>query len=61
MAAVEGLHLADDAPLQVTAAELLRRLGRDEEAAAAYGRALGLTENGPERAHLEERRATLRR
>ncbi|MEO6789380.1 MAG: sigma-70 family RNA polymerase sigma factor [Ornithinibacter sp.] len=60
-AVVHGLHLEDYAPWHVTAAELLRRLGRHEEAATAYGRALELTENGPERAHLEVRLATLGR
>jgi RNA polymerase sigma-70 factor (ECF subfamily) len=37
-------------------ADLLRRLGRDAEAAAAYDRALALAPNGPERTFLEERR-----
>lgn len=60
-AVVQGLHLEDYAPWHVTAAELLRRLGRHQEAAMAYGRALELTENGPERAHLEVRLATLGR
>ncbi|MEO5608491.1 MAG: sigma-70 family RNA polymerase sigma factor [Ornithinibacter sp.] len=60
-AVVEGLRLQGYAPWHVVAAELLRRLGRAEEAATAYGRALELTENGPERAHLEVRLATLGR
>jgi RNA polymerase sigma-70 factor, ECF subfamily len=38
-------------------AELLRRLGRDDEALAAYDAALGLVENAAERRHLERRRA----
>ena len=38
-------------------ADLLRRLGRWSEAAAAYRRALALTTNGPERAFLEGRLA----
>ena len=38
-------------------ADLLRRLGRRSEAAAAYRRALALTTNGPERAFLERRLA----
>jgi RNA polymerase sigma-70 factor (ECF subfamily) len=37
-------------------ADLLRRLGRDAEAAAAYDRALALAPNGPERTFLERRR-----
>jgi RNA polymerase sigma-70 factor, ECF subfamily len=37
-------------------ADLLRRLGRDAEAAAAYDRALALAPNGPERMFLERRR-----
>ena len=37
-------------------ADLLRRLGRDVEAAAAYDRALALAPNGPERTFLERRR-----
>ncbi len=38
-----------------TRADLLRRLGRDDEARAAYERALALTPNGAERAFLEAR------
>jgi RNA polymerase sigma-70 factor (ECF subfamily) len=38
-----------------TRADLLRRLGRDEEARAAYERALALTELGPEHRFLERR------
>ena len=37
-------------------ADLLRRLGRDAEADAAYVRAAALTANAAERAYLEERR-----
>jgi RNA polymerase sigma-70 factor, ECF subfamily len=36
-----------------TRADFLRRLGRREEAAEAYRRAIDLTENPVERAHLE--------
>ena len=36
-------------------ADLLRRLGRREEARDAYLRALELTEDGPERRFLERR------
>ena len=38
-------------------ADLLRRLGRSAEARDAYGRALELTEDGPERRFLERRLA----
>jgi RNA polymerase sigma-70 factor (ECF subfamily) len=48
--------LLDDYPyLHSTRADLLRRLGRLDEAAVAYRRALHLTENAPERAFLERR------
>jgi len=40
-------------------ADLLHRLGRDEEAAAAYGTARGLTTNPVEQAFLDTRRAAL--
>jgi RNA polymerase sigma-70 factor (ECF subfamily) len=42
-------------------ADLLRRLGRREESAAAYERALALAENPVERAFLERRLVELRR
>jgi RNA polymerase sigma-70 factor (ECF subfamily) len=45
--------------LHSTRAELLRRLGRDSEADAAYRRALALAENASERAFLERRRTML--
>jgi RNA polymerase sigma-70 factor, ECF subfamily len=51
--AIEGLeryHL-----FHATRADLLRRLGREEEAAAAYARALDLTTNPVERRFLERR------
>jgi RNA polymerase sigma-70 factor (ECF subfamily) len=47
---LEGYHL-----LHAARADLLRRLGRNDEAAAAYGRALGLTANDAERRYLERR------
>jgi RNA polymerase sigma-70 factor (ECF subfamily) len=49
-------HLAHSAR-----ADLLRRLGRAEEAAAAYRRALGLTRQDPERRFLEGRLRELER
>ncbi len=45
------------APLHAARADLLRRLGRDEEAAAAYAEAARLTGNPAERAFLEGRAA----
>jgi RNA polymerase sigma-70 factor (ECF subfamily) len=42
--------------LDATRADLLRRLGRRTEAAAAYARARDLATNEPERAFLEQRR-----
>jgi RNA polymerase sigma-70 factor (ECF subfamily) len=57
LAIVEELDLGDYLYLHSTRAELLRRLGRREEAAAAYRRALGLTEDARERRLLERRLA----
>jgi RNA polymerase sigma-70 factor (ECF subfamily) len=45
-----GYHL-----LPAARADLLRRLGRTAEAAAAYRQALALAGNGPERAFLQRR------
>ena len=47
--------------LHAARADLLRRLERWSEAAAAYERALELTTNAPERAFLEARLADVRR
>ncbi|HEY4025382.1 MAG TPA: sigma-70 family RNA polymerase sigma factor [Candidatus Dormibacteraeota bacterium] len=52
---VERLELDDYPYLHSTRAELLRRLGRAEEARAAYRRALELTRNEPERRFLQRR------
>jgi RNA polymerase sigma-70 factor (ECF subfamily) len=49
---LDGYHL-----LHATRADLLRRLRRPDEAAAAYTRALGLTSNPAERRFLERRLA----
>jgi len=46
-------------PAHVARAELLTRLGRTEEARAAWQRALALTRQGPERRHIERRLAAL--
>jgi RNA polymerase sigma-70 factor (ECF subfamily) len=51
---LDGYHL-----LHATRADLLRRLSRRDEAAAAYTRALGLTSNPAERRFLERRLAEL--
>jgi RNA polymerase sigma-70 factor (ECF subfamily) len=45
--------------LHVTRAELLSRLGRADDAVAAYDRALELVRNDAERLHLEGRRAAI--
>jgi len=51
--AVEGID--DYGPLHAARADLLRRLGRDGEAAAAFERALELSANPAERRFLERR------
>jgi RNA polymerase sigma-70 factor (ECF subfamily) len=56
---VDGLALDEYRYLHSTRAELLRRLGRREEARVAYGRALELTPAEPERRFLERRLAEL--
>jgi RNA polymerase sigma-70 factor, ECF subfamily len=56
-----GGALEDYPYLHSTRADLLRRLGRTDEAASAYRRALDLTENAPERTFLEGRIAELAR
>jgi RNA polymerase sigma-70 factor, ECF subfamily len=48
-------RLGDYRWLHSTRADLLRRLGRVDEAAAAYGRTLALSENAAERAFLAAR------
>jgi RNA polymerase sigma-70 factor, ECF subfamily len=52
---VDQLGLADFRYLHSTRAELLRRLGRTEEARDAYRRARELTDDGAERRFLERR------
>ncbi|MFL6105862.1 MAG: RNA polymerase sigma factor [Marmoricola sp.] len=59
LAVVDRLELSGYHAFHVTRAELLRRLGRDEDARAAYDAALGLVENEAERAHLAGRRDSL--
>jgi RNA polymerase sigma-70 factor (ECF subfamily) len=53
--AIEGLD--GYGPLHASRADLLRRLGRDEEAARAYARAVELSANPVERRFLERRLA----
>lgn len=55
LALVDALDLPDYLYLHSSRAELLRRLDRTEEAAAAYRRALELVEDVAERRHLERR------
>jgi RNA polymerase sigma-70 factor (ECF subfamily) len=56
---VDGLALDDYQYLHSTRAELLRRLGRADEARTAYRRALELTRAEPERRFLERRLSEL--
>ena len=56
---IDGLPLEDYLYLHSTRGELLRRLGRDEEAGAAYRRALTLVHDDAERRLLERRLAEL--
>jgi RNA polymerase sigma-70 factor, ECF subfamily len=51
---LDGYHL-----YHATRADLLRRLGRTADAAAAYDRAIALAENAAERAFLTARRSAL--
>jgi len=55
LALLDELDLADYRYYHSTRADLLRRLGRDDEARAAYTRALQLTDPGPESGFLEAR------
>ena len=56
---VDGLELHNYQYLHSTRGELLRRLGRNAEARAAYGRALELARSEPERRFLAGRLAEL--
>ncbi len=56
---VEGLPLEEYPYLHATRADLLRRLGRTEEARHAYREALDLTRAEPERRFLQRRLAEL--
>jgi RNA polymerase sigma-70 factor (ECF subfamily) len=59
LAAVDALALDGYHLYHATRADLLRRLGRDAAAAAAYDQAVALAENTAERAFLTARRAAL--
>jgi RNA polymerase sigma-70 factor (ECF subfamily) len=59
LALVESLDLDGYRYFHSTRAELLRRLGLDDEARAAYERALELTADGPERRFLERKLGAL--
>jgi RNA polymerase sigma-70 factor (ECF subfamily) len=56
---LDALELGDYRYYHSTRADLLRRLGRADEARSAYARALGLTQPGPEQRFLEQRIADL--
>jgi RNA polymerase sigma-70 factor, ECF subfamily len=59
LALLDRLDLADYRYYHSTRADLLRRSGRDDEARAAYARALELTQPGSEQRFLESRLAGL--
>ena len=59
LALVDDLDLPRLQTFHAVRADLLRRLERSAEAAEAYGTALSLTANEPERAFLEHRLASL--
>ncbi|MGX1566940.1 RNA polymerase sigma factor, partial [Streptomyces sp. NPDC055509] len=59
LALVDALDLAGYHVLHAVRADLLRRLGRDTEAVAAYEAAIALAENPAERAFLDRRREAL--
>jgi RNA polymerase sigma-70 factor, ECF subfamily len=58
LAEVDGLHLESYYLFHAVRADLLRRLQRNADAAAAYDAAIALTGNAAERAFLESRRAS---
>lgn len=59
LALVDAIALGDYHYWHATRADLLTRLGRDDEARAAYGAALALVPDAAERRLLERRRAAL--
>jgi RNA polymerase sigma-70 factor (ECF subfamily) len=60
LAVLDGLALDGYRYFHSTRADLLRRLGREDEAAAAYRRALALGPTDPERRFLEGRLTSVR-
>jgi RNA polymerase sigma-70 factor, ECF subfamily len=60
LALVDDLKLESYHVFHAIRADLLRRLGRDDEAARAYSAAIERTENAAERAFLERSREALR-
>ena len=60
LAVVDRLALDEYRYFHSTRADLLRRLGRHDEAAAAYGRALALAPTDPERRFLQSRLTSVR-
>ncbi len=60
LTAIDGLPLDDYHLYHATRGDLMERVGRDEEAADAYARAMELTSNETERRYLEQRRSRLR-
>jgi RNA polymerase sigma-70 factor, ECF subfamily len=61
LALVDGLELDGYHLFHAIRADLLRRLGRDAEAVAAYDAAIARAGNAAERAFLERRRRSLAR
>jgi RNA polymerase sigma-70 factor (ECF subfamily) len=59
LAEVDRLSLESYHPWHATRAELLRRMGRSDDARAAYDAALALIDNEAERAYLTRRRGQL--
>ena len=59
LALLDGLELESYHYFHATRAELLRRLDRDDDAHAAYDRALALVHSDAERRFLEQRVAEL--
>ena len=61
LALIDGIDLPRYHLLHSARADLLRRLGRSQEAAEAYRRALELAPSGPERHFLDGRLAEVAR
>jgi RNA polymerase sigma-70 factor (ECF subfamily) len=59
LAIVDGVELGSYYLFHAIRADLLRRLGRNEEAVRAYDAAIARTENVAERRFLEGRRAQI--